>query len=199
MTRDEAWERLGVRPQDVAGQPIIGRMLAKIGPRRAIIKLLRESEVPELRAVLAKVMELPDSKRTLSIPMEAFCVAARVPTLRFLGLVIGEALARNADISKLIAAAAHPAVTRKTVHLAMQGSLSAAKMLHQHAGFLPAPKGAVVQIFNRTHIDARSESSMVLPAMEDESRRLTERFHDRFLTSAPAPTLDIETDAELDE
>jgi hypothetical protein len=207
LTRNEAWERLQVTPAQVANQPIIGRTLSKIGTRKQIIELLQESEVPELRAVLEKIQELPLTRpmgprekkshpTPDAIPMEAFCLSAGVPTLKFLSLVVVEALTRNADISKLIASAAHPNVTEKTVEMALDGDLAAAKLLHQHAGFLPMPKNSVVQIFGGAQIDARQQTQVTLPPVEDEARNMTDRFNHRFLANRPQLVAPVEEDAD---
>ena len=207
MNRNEAWERLQVTPDQVANQPIIGRTLSKIGTRKQIIEILQESEVPELRAVLEKIQELPLTRpmgprekkshpTPDAIPMEAFCLSAGVPTLKFLSLVIVEALTRNADISKLIASAAHPNVTEKTVEMALDGDLAAAKLLHQHAGFLPMPKNSVVQIFGGAQIDARQQTQVTLPPVEDEARNMTDRFNQRFLANRPQLVAPVEEDID---
>lgn len=225
MTRNEAWERLQVTPDQVASQPIIGRTLSKIGTRKQIIELLQESEVPELRAVLEKIQELPLTRpmgprekkshpTPDAIPMEAFCLSAGVPTLKFLSLVIVEALTRNADLAKLIASAAHPQVTQKTVEVALEepiiwkdkngevhvvappGGDAARKLLHQHAGFLPMPKNSVVQIFGGAQIDARQQTQVTLPPVEDEARNMTDRFNQRFLANRPQLVARVE---DMDE
>ncbi len=211
LTPNEFWERLNVTPEQVAEQPIISRTLSKIGNRAQINELLQESEVAELRAVWQKIREMPKSRpmgprakksnpTPDAIPMEAFCLAAGVPTLRFLGFVIGEALQRNQNLSKLIASAAHPDVTEKTVSMALDGDLGAAKLLHQHAGFLPMPKNSVVQIFGGAQIDARQQTQVTLPPVEDDARTMTERFNQRFLTSSiPKKAMDMLEAADQDE
>ncbi len=213
MIRNEFWERLGVTPEQVAEQPIISRTLSKIGNRSQVNELLQESEVPELRAVWGKIREMPKTRpmgprvkksnpTPDAIPMEAFCLSAGVPTLRFLGLLIAEALARNSDLSKLIASAAHPEVTKKTVDLALDGDLTAAKLLHQHAGFLPMPKNSVVQIFGGAQIDARQQTQVSLPPVEDDARAMTERFNRRFVAAPekiPARAMEMLEDGEQDE
>lgn len=84
-----------------------------------------------------------------AIRLEDLCAAADITPDAFLGIVISALWKRNVDIGKLLAAMAHPRVVEATIDGAMrpQGVMDR-KMMHDHIGFLPIPKGQVINVDN---------------------------------------------------
>lgn len=81
------------------------------------------------------------------IILEDLCQAADISPDELLGLIIPALWKRNVDISKLIAAVHHPEIVEATIQAAKSPfGMPDRKMLHDHMGFLPLPKGQTINI-----------------------------------------------------
>jgi len=82
-----------------------------------------------------------------ALVLEDLCSAADIPADELLGLIIPALWKRNVDISKLIAAVHHPEIVEATIQAAKSPfGMPDRKMLHDHMGFLPLPKGQTINI-----------------------------------------------------
>jgi hypothetical protein len=208
----------------VAAEPQISGILKRVGNREKILDYLRGSDAPEARKILEAADLLSKRERAL-LTVEAFCVAAKVPTRRAYGVIAEAVFEQSSNAATLIAAAAHPRVVERTVEralekpqvvklegggvkvIAAQDGFSDRKMLHQHAQFLPQPKGSTL-IFGNQTIDNRDQRQLnvsALPPMEESVRRLSDRFNERLLTegpkqiAAPVDVMSVDTDEDEDD
>jgi len=167
--RDQAYERLGVTPEKVAAVPQISHLLRKLdGGKSAAINLLRGSENPDARRFLEVYQDAPMTSRAL-LSIEAFCIAANVPTYRLMGIVVEEAIRQGTLCSALIAASYLPRVVKKAAEMALtDAGVGDRKMLLQATGFLPVPNGTTT-IVSVPRAAGRGGSSP-LPPMEAEER-----------------------------
>jgi len=107
--------------------------------------------------------ETPDSHKS-KLKLEALCETAGIPSSEFLGSTIAAIYSRNVDIGKMIAAASHPKVVEATVENAQtRNGFMDRKMMHDHMGFLPLPKGMNINIDN-------SKKTLVAGGQSDLSR-----------------------------
>lgn len=105
----------------------------------------RDESVEAARFLAAyDTIELNAAERD-RLPIEAFCLAAKIPTMRMFG-VIAEACGKfSNDAANLIASVHHPEVVKATVASALHPlGKEDRKMLHLHSGFVPVPKNQTV-------------------------------------------------------
>jgi hypothetical protein len=81
------------------------------------------------------------------VNLDDLCEAVGIRLGMVVGAVADAAFEYNADVSKLMAAVAHPAVVQATIDSALtpQG-VQDRRMLHQHLGFVPTPTGPVFNV-----------------------------------------------------
>ncbi|HEV2172525.1 MAG TPA: hypothetical protein VGR71_03110 [Nitrospira sp.] len=129
------------------------------------------------RMVVYAYEETPESDRP-KLKLEALCETAGIPTSEFLGSTIAAIHSRNVDIGKLIASAAHPKVVEATIENAQtRNGFMDRKMMHDHVGFLPLPKGMNINIDNsKKTLVAGGESN--LRPVENLSRTALPSFED---------------------
>ena len=217
-----ACEHLGVRMEDVERQPIITPQLRKLArdlqrlgeesvPKNwsktvkamlvgTPIYYLKASDSPDARLVLDAYYSISGNHRKV-LPLEAFCLAAGVPTSRIFEIIVGTAVRLGARTSTVIAAVSHPAVVRKTIEMALtDAGLGDRNTLHKAVGFLPAAKGAQTNITIAQNASAQATGGsasaaaiagrghgLAAPPPEQTIRRLVDRFNDaRLLPAAPA-------------
>jgi len=212
--RATAYERLGVRAEDVARQPIITPQLRKLA--RDLERLgevaipaswgktvkamlvgtpiyyLQASDSPDARLVLDAYYSISQEHRR-ALPLEAFCLAAGVPTTRIFEVIVGTAVRLGARTSTVLAAVSHPAVVRKTIEMALTDDGIADRMvLHKAVNFVPSPKGAQTNITIAQNASASATggsaivAAVVAPPPEQTIRRLVDRFNDARLLPSPA-------------
>lgn len=122
--------------------------------------------------------------------LEELCKAADIPSDEFLGAVLSALWKRSIDIGKLTAIVAHPRIVEATIEAA-QGKFGMPdrKMLLDHAGFLPQPKGQTINVGvdARTAVSTTIEVGKGLPSFEDEGKKLNSamRTEMKALESAP--------------
>lgn len=119
-----------------------------------------------------------ESQRSM-LKLEALCEAAAIPTSEFLGSTIAAIHSRNIDIGKLIASAAHPKVVEATIENAQtRNGFMDRKMMHDHVGFLPLPKGMNINIDNsKKTLIAGGQSDLSRP-VENIARTALPSFED---------------------
>lgn len=148
----------------------------------SIFDVLETSDDPDARKVLEKYYSIPLTHRR-SLEIEAFCVAAGVPTLRVLELIVGSIVHMNHRLSEAIANVASPAVVRKTVEMALtdEGTKDR-ELIHKATGFIPTPRGGPSVRVNvnqaQTQQAAAVASAVAAPRPEETIQRLVDRFND---------------------
>jgi hypothetical protein len=96
------------------------------------------------KALVFMYDETAESNRH-KLKLEFMCESAGIPNDQFVGDTISAIFKRNSDIGKLIAAAAHPKIVEATVeHAQKVNGFMDRKMMHDHVGFLPVPKGMTI-------------------------------------------------------
>lgn len=126
--------------------------------------------------------------------LEDLCVAAEITPDEFLGTVLTALWKRSVDIAKLTAITAHPRIVEATIeHAQGQWGNADRRMLLDHAGFLPMPKGQTINV----GVDARSTVQVAtevqvgkgLPSFEEDGKKINTavRTELRRLEEAPAP------------
>lgn len=174
------------------------------------IEYLRGSADPISRKWLEAYDSLPKTYREL-LPIEAFCVAIGVEPKKLLGLIVEETVDGSGEVSRMLAAFAHPEVVKSTVANAMLPGSEGARdrdMLHKHQGFVPTNKNQVVNIgelHGGVGNDNRKQIANVsvgeLQDMEDDVLQIGDRFNTEVLgeNDEDNPVPDIEVDAEVVE
>jgi hypothetical protein len=194
-SREAALAKLGIRLTDVWQKPRITPHIDEL--RIALQKLsfttgedlnlppslfdlLQASDDPDARKVLEKYYSIPEVYRR-RLDIESFCVAAEVPPLRILELIVGTIVRLNHHLSEAIASVASPAVVNKTVEMALtpEGTKDR-EMLHKATGFLPTPRGGPsvrVQV-SQSQSQAAQASVVAAPSPVDVITRMVDRFND---------------------
>ena len=166
------------------GVPLITDQLAAAeGGLPEVIAALSSSDDPDAQAFIAKLNRVSASDRE-RISIEHVAVAARVPTLRLLEIATSSLVRRGLNVSKIIAATAHPKVVEKTVQMALQDKgIQDRKMLHEATGFLPTNKGGI--LVNRIQIanlrepekpDQEVEVTANMPTFESDIGEFQETY-----------------------
>lgn len=187
----EAYERLGVKPEDVIALPQITPILTQLpgkakdkGVNKAI-QFLRGSAEPHARKWLGVYDSIPSTVAAL-LPFEAFCLAADLTPKRVLEVITGACFEQSSNTSALLAAANHPDIVVATVKAAKNSQYGGGdrKMLHQHSGFIPVPKNQTTIISgggvqNNTQNNGTNVNIGVgaVPQIEDVMARITNRFN----------------------
>jgi len=114
------------------------------------------------------------------------------------GLKLPELLRTVAEVTyriaiykaQIVAALALPSVVERSIETALtDDGIADRKMLFQHSGFVPTPKGSEtnIAITQNAQANATSRSVVAAPSPENTIRRLTERFNEiRGLPRPPA-------------
>ena len=138
--RGEAYERLGVTPDQVGAVRPLSLLVRKLeGKRAEAIGLLRSSEDPAARAFLQVYDDAPTASRN-QLPLEAFCIAAGIPNRRLWEVIAGEKFERDAMVCAAIVGTNLPEIMQKTVEFAKEPTRWRDRMaLLSATGFLPTP------------------------------------------------------------
>lgn len=149
--RSLAYQRLGIRPQDVEIAPFFRAQLRGIarcmkrgrdkdelpGSPVCPFSYLQYSSDSDARKVLAAYLSVPQSYRRL-LPSEAFCHVAAVSPRRVLAIIAAVVVEQEAQVTAVLAAVRHTHVLEKTIERALQDEGSRERlMLHKATGFVP--------------------------------------------------------------
>lgn len=195
---EAVWTVLEISPDQVNDLPQITHILKKSRVLGELIDFLRGSIDPLAKAYLRRFDSLISQHQKLA-PVEAICAAEGIDTIKFLGVIAEAAFTQTRMVSELMAAASQPDVIQATV----EGALTPdgdrdRKMLHQHSGFLPIPKTQIVSMPG-ARIDNRVQNNqtLVLPTVESDVKKMSDRFNQRLLGDAPeSPVIDAEFEDE---
>lgn len=210
--RYDAYAKLGVPESEVKKLPRITPHIRQIqrqlrragnGPQVAIGPMpnnlarfptnpyyfLSASADPDARKVLESYYSLNKTFRD-SLPIEAFCLASGVSTLRVLEIITATCVRLGAQAASMIAAVAHPRVVEKTIAMALTDEGHEDRsVLHKATGFLPSPKGAHTNITVTQNAQANATAqaaSIAAPPPEQTIRRFVDRFNDARQLHSPA-------------
>lgn len=103
--------------------------------------------------------------------LDCLCASANIAPGEFLGKVTQVAFEQNMDVSNMIAAVHQPDVVAYTIRQALRPKgHQDRRMLFQHSGFLPTPKGAEIHILNALSARAstKDDEKGGLPDFESE-------------------------------
>lgn len=222
--RAQVYSRLAITPEMVAAVPRITPQLQMIertmkgagqidagkkgirclpyGPGSDIftswsfyIELLED---PDAVAVMRIYRSLSISERR-ALSLEAFCVAANVPSLKVLRLIRDSCIAMSREAASIVASLNHPRVVEKTVEVALTSEgIADRNTLHKATGFLPTPKSAQTIVSVNTSATAQAATAPQIasaPSTDQVVRRLADLLHAAIapavpLALAPAPAVD---------
>ena len=203
----EAYRGLKVAPDDVARGPQITPYLREVAKRSgkrsntaAWIPYLDSSGDPEALAVADEYHSvlIEHSKK---LPIEAFCLAAKVSPWKILEVITSQLVRHNAQMSGLLASMAHPALVEKTIKFAMkEENFADRQTIHKAVGFLPQPKGSQTNI-TLTQNANPNVAVLHAPSPESTIRKLADRFNaeKRVLPTLPPPIEEADEAEESDE
>lgn len=124
---------------------------------------------------------------------DAICKRARLTPLELLGVGAEVAYRVAMYTAQIRAALALPSIVERSVEVALtDDGVADRRMLYQHSGFLPTPKGSQVAISVTQNGQSRptGQEVVTLPPVEDTIRRVTEAFNRaRELSPPPADPL----------
>ena len=91
---------------------------------------------------------IPSAQRCATL--DDICAAAGVSRKHIVQAIVGMAVDLNCEVADLLASFAHPEIVAKTIELAkLESGAAERKMLLDHAGFLPQPKGTNILVSQR--------------------------------------------------
>jgi hypothetical protein len=168
---DAIRQRLGLTAE-VPAPPMAEKVVRLVGGKEKVFQYLRSSD----NEAVQKMVELWDSIPVYDrsrLKVWEVAAAAGVKWSRVTGELTCVAQEHHYDVSNLIAAIAHPAVVEKQVKFAMkEKGVKDRQMLHQHANFIPIPKGTTIinkfQQLNQNQIVPPTDEHE-LPAFETDS------------------------------
>jgi hypothetical protein len=121
---------------------------------------------------------------------DAVCEHEGFAPVELLRVVVDAAFRFSMYVAQFKVALALPSVVERSIETAVtDDGIADRKMLFQHSGFLPTPKGSqtTIAIAQNAQANATSRSIIVAPSPEHTIRRLTHRFNEiRGLPRSPA-------------
>jgi hypothetical protein len=190
--REQAYELLGVDDMDVVLGPKIEPLLKTAGVLEKVWSYLETSGDEMARLLIAQKYKLATKSQRDAVPLEAYCLAAKLDPKKVLGLIFAEVYSQNEQAAGLMAAHAQPDIVQATIDAAKQpGGSRERSMMHQHSKFVPVPKTSFIFAPRAGKVvegDDNSQTLAVLPPIEKVVRDVSDRFNERLLT---APTTEI--------
>jgi hypothetical protein len=154
---------------------------------------LSSDDHADARKVLLAYHSIPHYCRDV-LPIEAFCVAAKVSPLSILGILVGSIVRMGAAARTVIAMVNQPRVVQKSVEMALtDDGIADRELLAKATGFLPTPKGAqtIVNVAANANAAATAQSASA-PPPEQTVRTLVDLFNEaRGLPPASAHILPV--------
>lgn len=141
------------------------------GGKKTFMELARHA--PHIDPSLALVIEewdrlSPTAQR--GVNLNQLCEIKGVDPFHFLGVVAEAAIRFCNNASVLIAALILPEVVQRSIERALTPEgVEDRKMLFQHAGFIPSPKGSEVRLLNQIAVSANIKpvGGIDLPSFEE--------------------------------
>ena len=147
VRKNDAMRRFNVSVDELYKAPKITDILkSSFKTTKAAIEALRFSNETAAIEFFMVYDEIPVGDRAY-IPIEAVCVKAAVSPSALLGATFMACKDMRGKESALIAVNSHPDVLKNTIRFAaLPGGDRDRKMLHEAVGFLPTPKGGMVNV-----------------------------------------------------
>jgi hypothetical protein len=143
---------LSLRPPELPFEASLAFAFRRIGGKSVAIEYARLSaRFDEKFEKLVWAYDQLSQSDQEKIRLEDLCASVELSPSEFLGTVTRAAYSHNLDVANLIAAVNHPRVVEATLASAIDNPYGTEdrRMLHQHHGFLPQPKGQTIQINNQ--------------------------------------------------
>lgn len=204
--RDAAYASLGISPDDIliVVTPQLGQLRALLTRRAKALPArtkfptspyyyLAASGDADARKVLGAYYSLDRSARRW-LPIEAYCVAARVSPLHILEVIIATAERISRQISAMIAVVTHPQLVDKSVEMALTDDGIEDRMaMHKAVGFTPSPRGAQTIINVQASAAANAAARVAeLPPAETTIREMADTFNQ---SRGALPSADVAPDS----
>jgi hypothetical protein len=141
------------------------------GGKKSFMELARQA--PNIDPSLASVIEewdrlTPTAQR--GVNLNQLCEIKGIDPFHFLGVVAEAGLKFSNNASVLIAALSLPKIVQCSIKRALTPEgVEDCKMLFQHAGFIPSPKGTEVRVLNQIRVSANvnQAADIDLPSFEE--------------------------------
>lgn len=168
-----AYRAAGIRQQPGVKGPVLPTTTARKtleyaaskinGGKEAFIEYARmaSNDVPEICAFL-EIWDQQTKYVRQKWTLDQFAHCANVPWPKLIGAVAAAAASYNADVSDLVAMTSMPEVIQASIDSAKDSgetSVRDRELLMKHGGFLPVPKGSVINIANSAQANAASSAS----------------------------------------
>lgn len=140
------------------------------------------------KALVFMYDETAESNR-YKLKLEFLCESAGILQEQFVGDTIAAIFKRGSDIGKIMAGASHPRIVEATIeHAQKVNGFMDRKMLHDHIGFLPIPKGMTIINDNskKTLVAGGQAQVQGGGAVEDTSKTSLPSFESDTLESTKA-------------
>jgi len=201
--KTQAYRLLGVDEADVLMAPAITPLLKRAGVLDRVWVYLETSSDESARLLIGQKYKIERQALRAVVPIEAFCVAAKIETKKVLALIFAEVFSQNQQVAELIAANAQPDIVQATVDRGVEpGGSRERDMLHKHSGFVPVPKTSVTFVRNAARVitgDDNSQAVAVLSPIEKTVRDISDRFNEGLLTAPMAEDEVIDAEECRDE
>lgn len=151
---------------------------------------LQASDHPDAKKVLDAYYTIPTKQLSQALPIEAYCVAANVPTMTILEVLTGVIVRLGVNAAIIIAAVNQPRVVQKSVDMALTDEgFEDRQLLARHTGFLPTAKGPSTSVIVHASSSANAQAAAAVPAPAPENtiRRLVNKFNARKSLGGVAP------------
>ena len=170
-----ALKRLGLDPKDPPKVDVLStKAILSVGSRDEFLDYARTSDDGRVVDLIEKFDALSEYDQGV-ITVPDLCAAAGITFAELLGEVVRVAFSHNTDLSNLIAAVNQPKVVQATVDAALKADgADDRKILHQHSGFVPIPKGSSTivrfqQLINNAREVEPGDSPNTLPPFENDT------------------------------
>ena len=141
----------------------------------------------------------------LRVSYDDVCAAAGVMPSEIMSAVVSNAMTFGVDVGNFVAAITHPQVVQAAVRAAKDpAGLEDRRMMFQHQGFIPTPKGTTINV--NAHASSNAQAAAVaakdpsVPSFADDLRniRAVEGTILRALPPAqPAETFEVDDSTEF--
>ncbi len=152
------------------------------GGRRQFMELAHHTPKldPKLGPIVADWDRMKPALRNVA-DLDALCEAYGVDPTHFIGVVCEAELKFRGSVSILVAALKMPAVVAASVRTAKKKTgVADRKMLFEHAGFLPVPRGKQIRMLNHAVIKTEENKGCgdPLPSFESTVAEIEELLRD---------------------
>ena len=140
---------------------------------------LQLSDSDEAHRIITRYLNMPEWTRKF-LPMEAYCLAEKIPAMRILEIVFSSAIwlsEQHTRVAHILAHRSAPDLMRRAIENAsLPDNFKDRQMLFKTTGLLPTPRGPSVKV----NVNQSNQTVAVSPAPPPEQtiRRLVDRFNE---------------------